>query len=95
MGISFIRKIYDYHIKDDYRQEITTVPFLWQMLVYLHLYAIKYINIIIVIFIYISVINRIIMIYRIQIFLLNIMLSKVSGVSPFAKFRTCEEIKKH
>ena len=63
MGISFIRKIYDYHIKDDYRQEITTVPFLWQMLVYLHLYAIKYINIIIVIFIYISVINRIIMNY--------------------------------
>ena len=31
MGISFIRKIHDYHIKDDYMQETTLVVFRRQM----------------------------------------------------------------
>ena len=33
MGISFIRKIYDYHIKDDSMQEVTTLHFQIQVLV--------------------------------------------------------------
>ena len=38
MGISFIRKIYGYHIKDDYLPETTTVPLLREVLVEKRMY---------------------------------------------------------
>ena len=38
MGISFIRKIYGYHIKDDYLPETTTVQLLREVLVEKQIY---------------------------------------------------------